>query len=281
MRLTVANHDRDVMSLKYVYPVVSRRSGGVSLGVNLNPNNACNWRCIYCQVPDLSFGKGPPIDLARFERELREMLGDIVEGDFMQRSVPEGSRELRDVAFSGNGEPTTSPQLGEAIDLVGEALSAFGLLHDVELVLITNGSMLNKPRVQRALRRLSELGGRVWFKLDSVTVEGSKRINANHVPPDRHIAKLGRACELCVTWIQTCMFALDGEPPPAAELDAYVECMGKLARARIGVAGVMLYSLARPPQQPEASRLSALPRRWLEALAQRIEAAGVPVCVVP
>ena len=51
--------------MTYVYPVVSRRAGGVSVGINLNPNNACNWRCVYCQVPGLTFGKGPQVDLTR------------------------------------------------------------------------------------------------------------------------------------------------------------------------------------------------------------------------
>ena len=56
MRLTSKVHDRDVAGLTYVYPVVSRRAGGVSVGINLSPNNACNWRCVYCQVPNLQRG---------------------------------------------------------------------------------------------------------------------------------------------------------------------------------------------------------------------------------
>ncbi|OYZ39127.1 MAG: radical SAM protein, partial [Methylotenera sp. 24-45-7] len=54
--LTTTDHNRDVIGMKYVYPVVSRRAGGVSIGINLNVNNACNWRCIYCNVPDLTRG---------------------------------------------------------------------------------------------------------------------------------------------------------------------------------------------------------------------------------
>jgi len=40
--LTVTDHSRESAGLTYVYPVLSRRSGGVSVGINLNPNNACN-----------------------------------------------------------------------------------------------------------------------------------------------------------------------------------------------------------------------------------------------
>ena len=42
--LSVSDHDRNSAGLTYVYPVISRRAGGVSVGVNLNVNNACNWR---------------------------------------------------------------------------------------------------------------------------------------------------------------------------------------------------------------------------------------------
>lgn len=61
--LTVSDHNRDISGMKYIYPVVSRRAGGISIGINLNINNACNWRCMYCQVPDLVRGTPPPIEL--------------------------------------------------------------------------------------------------------------------------------------------------------------------------------------------------------------------------
>ncbi len=109
--LRTDDHARDSAGFTYIYPVVSRRAGGVSIGVNLNPNNACNWACVYCQVPDLQRGGPPPINLAQLEDELRAMLTQIVHGDFMQTRVPENARRINDVAFSGNGEPTMSRNL--------------------------------------------------------------------------------------------------------------------------------------------------------------------------
>ena len=50
--------------------LTASRAGGVSIGINLNTNNACNWRCIYCQVPELARGTAPPIDLLLLEKEL-------------------------------------------------------------------------------------------------------------------------------------------------------------------------------------------------------------------
>ena len=66
--LTITNHDRNIFQGKYIYPVVSRRAGGLSLGINLNTNNACNWQCIYCEVPNLVRGKPEPIDLKELEK---------------------------------------------------------------------------------------------------------------------------------------------------------------------------------------------------------------------
>ena len=116
--LSVTDHRRDSAGLTYVYPVVSRRAGGVSVGINLNPNNACNWACVYCQVPDLTRGGPPPIDLAQLERELDAMLTDLLQGDFMLRAVPPEARRLMDIAFSGNGEPTSAPEFPAAVEAV-------------------------------------------------------------------------------------------------------------------------------------------------------------------
>ena len=114
--LNISDHSRDSAGMKYVYPVISRRAGGVSVGINLNVNNACNWACVYCQVPDLTRGGPPPVDLDLLESELRELLRDIATGDFLIKNVPLEARRLIDVAFSGNGEPTSSPEFAEAID---------------------------------------------------------------------------------------------------------------------------------------------------------------------
>lgn len=277
--LSVNDHSRDAAGMTYVYPVVSRRAGGVSVGINLNPNAACNWRCVYCQVPGLHFGKGPPIDLSQLERELGEMLEVIVHGDYLQRAAPEGARQLVDVAFSGNGEPTSSPDFARSVEVVGRVLERFGLLGTIPVVLITNGSLAHRADVQAALGRMAELGGRVWLKLDSATAEGARRINSSPLPPAEHLAKLRAAAERCPTWIQTCLFAWGGEAPSETEQQAYLDAVRELVNREVPVRGVLLYTLARPSLQPEASELSALPREWLEAFAQRIREAGLEVRV--
>ena len=85
--MNITDHSRDIVGLTYVYPVVSRRAGGVSVGINLNPNSACNWRCIYCQVPELKRGSAPIIDLTRLEKELYNFLQEVIYGSFMQEQL--------------------------------------------------------------------------------------------------------------------------------------------------------------------------------------------------
>lgn len=281
--LTPVNHDRDSAGMTYVYPVVSRRAGGVSVGINLNPNNACNWACMYCQVPDLTRGTAPEIDLAQLEAELRAMLTDILHGDFMQTRVPEGARRLNDIALSGNGEPTSARGFPHIIELIGRVMADFDLVGTMgktaKLVLITNGSLADRPRVQDGLRKMAALNGEVWFKFDSATASGMRSINQTRISPDKQIERLAVAAQLCPTWLQTCVFALDGAPPSDAEQAAYLAAVERIRQLRIPVRGMLLYGLARPSMQPQASRLSALPAEWLEAFAEKIRAAGLPVKV--
>ena len=48
--LSAASHPRYFGQNSFVYPVLSRRADGISVGINLNPDKACNFDCIYCQV---------------------------------------------------------------------------------------------------------------------------------------------------------------------------------------------------------------------------------------
>ena len=277
--LNVVNHDRDSVSMRYVYPVVSRRAGGVSVGINLNPNNACNWRCIYCQVPDLVRGTAPPVDLVLLEKELCNFLSELLQGDFMQNRVPEGARRINDIALSGNGEPTSAAEFLQVIRLIARLRAERGVPESVKTVLITNGSLLHREEVRQGLGEMANICGEVWFKLDRASVAGMSRINDTQVRLDKVRENLIAATGACQTWLQTCWFALDGEPPGRQDEDDYLDFIAGLLREGHPLQGVLLYGLARPSLQAEAPRLSALPAAVLQAFAGRIEKLGLPVKV--
>lgn len=276
--LTTTNHNRDVVGMRYVYPVISRRAGGVSIGINLNVNNACNWRCIYCNVPDLTRGSPPPIELDILEHELRTFLNDVLYGDFMQRHVHEDDRQLKDIAFSGNGEPTSAKEFPQVLDLVEKVLGEYGLLGNIKVRLITNGSLMDRPAVLESMRHLAKCNGEVWFKVDAGSKEGIARINDVTINPQSHIQRLQSCAKACPTFIQTCMFALDGVPPREEDIEAYLLLISQVKDV---IQGVHLYGLARLSLQPEAGRLSRLPSEWLEAMGHRISQLGIPVHVSP
>ena len=276
--LKVSDHNRDFAGMTYVYPVLSRRAGGVSVGINLNPNNACNWHCVYCQVPNLVRGAAPAIDRDVLRKELSGFLTALMEGDYMQEHVPEGLRTIKDIAFSGNGEPTSA---GEFADIVSDVLAirdAAGLT-SVPVRLITNGSLIKRSAVQEGLRRLAAGGGEVWFKVDGGRREDIARINGVDLDPASVSRALAKSAELCPTWVQTCMFRWDGALPTDTDIDAWLAVLEAAGTERLR--GVLLYGVARPSMQAEAPRISTLTVDELEAIAERARKKGLTVRVSP
>ncbi len=277
--LSVVDHDRDSANLRYVYPVISRRAGGVSVGINLNTNNACNWRCIYCQVPDLLRGTAPPVDLVLLEQELRGFLHDLLHGDFMAKRVPDEMRRINDIALSGNGEPTSCAEFTEVLDIIAKVRAESSLPENVKTVLITNGSLVHRAGVQQGLQAMDKLNGEVWFKLDRASETGMAAINDTQSSMQKVREHLSTAIPLCSTWLQTCWFAIDGVPPSAQDEQDYLDFVASILQQGHDLKGVLLYGLARPSLQAEAPRLSALPKEQLEAFAQRIRGLGLTVRV--
>ena len=276
--LNVRDHSRDSAGMTYVYPVVSRRAGGVSVGINLNVNNACNWACVYCQVPDLKRGGPPPVDLAQLGDELRRFLTQATAGDFLVKNAPPEARRLVDVAFSGNGEPTSAPEFAEAVECAGQAIREFGLVGSVKLRLITNGSFMHRAEVRRGIERIGALNGEVWFKLDQATVAGMQRINGIRLAPQKVRDSILLCAERAPTWLQTCLFAIDGNASSDDEQSAYLELVDSLKEK---IKGVHLYGLARPSLQPDAARLSNLSLERFQHFAGRISSLGIEVVANP
>ena len=275
--LSIEDHNRFQEGFEYVYPVVSRRAGGLSLGINLNTNNACNWRCIYCQVPDLIRGAPPPVDLDALEEELSVFLSQILIGSYLEDQVPKGQRRLNDIAFSGNGEPTSAPNFADAVKTIRGVRVRANVPEVIKTVLITNGSLMHQHKVMKGVKDLAGINGEVWFKIDRATVEGAQLINDTKINKSRVMSNLEASAKACPTWIQTCLFKLDGLHPADSDLDAYVQLIGEAVARGIPFKGILLYGLARQSHQPESARLSKLDDGWLNAFAHRLRELGVTV----
>lgn len=275
--LNTSDHSRDTIGMTYVYPVVSRRAGGVSIGINLNPNNACNWRCIYCQVPDLKRGAAPPVNLEKLENELRSFLHELIEGNFMQEQVPPEARSIQDIALSGNGEPTSAKEFEQVIALIKHVKAEFSLPENLKLVLITNGSLLNRPNVMAGLKRMAQMNGEIWFKLDSATREGRLSINNTRMSLKKVRENINLSASICPTWLQTCVFNLNDQPPSEKETKAYLEFVETLLKEGVPLKGVLVYGVARPSLQPESQFLSRVDQDWFDMFCDRIRKLGLEV----
>jgi wyosine [tRNA(Phe)-imidazoG37] synthetase (radical SAM superfamily) len=278
-KLTTANHDRDAAGLKYVYPVVSRRAGGLSIGINFNTNNACNWRCIYCQVPNLIKGAAPDLDLRLLKEELRFFLNDVQHGDFYERfQVDKGNRIIKDIAISGNGEPTSVKNFAKAVEMIGDIAIQAGVLPEIRFVLITNGSLIHQQKVQKGLNMLHDYGGEVWFKFDSATKEGRSSINGTAQSLNSCLENMRLSASLCQTKIQTCLVDYAGHGLLQTEKLAYLVVLQNV-KATTSIEEIMLYTLARPSMQPKADQLAALSAEALNDFANDIRQLGFKVSV--
>ena len=275
--LTVSDHDRGFAGMKYVYPVVSRRAKGVSVGINLSPNNACNWRCVYCQVPNLTRGASPPLDFPLFEAELERMTSAICRGSFLEDYAPPEARQFKDFAFSGNGEPTSCPDFAAAVAHVGRVRERFQLAARVAVVLITNGSLIKQAAVQAGIEELHALGGEVWFKLDRGSDAALAATNGTRTSVADQVRRLVRTTQLCRTRVQSCWFTTNGEPPTAVEVGEFLDCLRGALHGGANIATLQLYTLARKPQLPEGAPLSPVSAAWLSELGARVAELGILV----
>jgi len=278
-KLSITDHSRDLAGLKYVYPVLSRRAGGLSIGINFNTNNACNWRCIYCQVPGLVKGTAPVMDFQVLEQELKLFLDFVLNGDFFdQFNVPQSQRIIKDIAISGNGEPTSLKGFNKAVALIGRIATEMKVLPQSEFVLISNGSLMHQKCIQEGLKTLHSYQGQVWFKLDSATEQGRKAINDSRQANTTILENLKISSDLCETHIQTCMLKYPAYEEEK-ERKAYLELLTEIKQRRFKVKKIMLYTLARPSLQPEAGRLEKLDEEGMIQLADELRHLGFDVSI--
>jgi len=256
------DHRRIWQDFDYCYPVISRRSRGVSLGVNLNPDKVCNFDCVYCEVDRSTPPKRRDLDLDQLDRELGILLDLVTSGELYEVSPFDSAgpshRRLNDIAFSGDGEPTTAREFADVVTRVGRLKAQRGL-DLVKLVLITDSSRLQAPEVVAGLETLMAHQGEIWAKLDAGTEAYYREIDRSAIPLDRILDNLLATALRWPILIQTLFLEWQGRGPSAAELEAYCERLEHIQAQGGQLQAIQLYTVARPT--PEAA---ARPLRRLE-----------------
>jgi wyosine [tRNA(Phe)-imidazoG37] synthetase (radical SAM superfamily) len=253
------SHERKWKDNLYVYAVISRRSRGISVGINLNPDQICNFDCIYCQVDRRQMPDVRKIDLERLDEELRLIL-EAERSGLLYEDVPFNvlsaeERGVRDIAFSGNGEPTASPHFAEAVNSAVRARLKFQL-NSAKLILLTNGTCLDKPSVRAAIAELDQNNGEIWAKLDAGTEEYFRFVNRPHVPLQRILDNMLDAACVRPLVIQSLWFRNFGVAPHSAEIESYCERLNGLLDQGGRLKGIQLYTIARNPAESSVSPLS-------------------------
>jgi wyosine [tRNA(Phe)-imidazoG37] synthetase (radical SAM superfamily) len=258
-----------------VYPVLSRRSRGISIGVNLNPDKVCNFDCIYCQVDRRSEAETKFVETDRLLEEIDHVLRLATSGLLFEdepfRDVPPDRRRLNDIAFSGDGEPTTFRNFDEIIAEVADLKRRHGLPR-VKLVLITNASMFHRPAVQRGLTLLDENNGEIWAKLDAGTDEYYELVDRTKIPFRQILDNITAAAIVRPLVIQSLFMRVDGAPPSDSEIDSYCDRLRDVKNAGGKLTLVQVYTVARPPAE---SFVSPLTETELEAIANKVRALGL------
>ena len=264
------DHSRRFDQNLYVYPVLSRRSRGISVGINLNPDKVCNFDCVYCQVDRRTTSQVTDVDEEQLLRELEETLELVLSGrlylDQRFASVPDPLRRLNDIAFSGDGEPTTYPGFASIVRDVA-AFKKRRRLDGVKLVLITNATMLHRPHVREALATLDASNGEIWAKLDAGTEAYYRTIDRTKIPLKRVLANILAAAQARPVVIQSLLLCLNGQGPSELEVEAYCRRLGEIVAAGGQIARVQLYTVARTPAVAE---VGPLPNEELERLGEII-----------
>src|SRR5256885_2285234 len=224
-------HPRRFEENRFVYPVLSRRSEGISVGVNLNPDKVCNFDCIYCQVDRTAQSETQFVETRQLLEELEDTLRLVASGELFEhpqfRDTPPALRRLNDIAFSGDGEPTTYRNFDEIIAACADLKRRLSL-DAVKMVLITNASMFHRPHVERGLAILDKNNSEIWAKLEAGTEEYFKLVDRTPIAFQQILDNITAAAKVRPLVIQALFMRVSGEPPSQQELEAFCDRLSEI-----------------------------------------------------
>ncbi|MBR2585073.1 MAG: radical SAM protein [Thermoguttaceae bacterium] len=257
MEYPTRNHPSSFHQQTIVYPVISRRSRGISIGINVSPTKRCTFGCVYCQIhvdrtknaKELAL-LSPTIDLGQLRRELLATVDSAVSGRLFEEerfgATRSDYRRLNDFAFSGDGEPTLAPQFPEVVDILRSIRRELAL-PQVKLILITNSTTLREERTIAGCDALTAENGEIWAKLDGGTEADYREMNRSEVPFSTILENLRFASRRWPVKLQTMLLRLGGRAPDNRWIDCYCAAVREILGAGGTFRSIQLYTVARPP----------------------------------
>ena len=143
-------------------PIHSRRLG-ISLGVNLSPNDGkvCSFDCLYCEAGFNAQGAG--VSGLPSRSEVRSRLEEKL------RDMQASGSGLDVITFSGNGEPTLHPDFAGIVDDTLALRDRF--FPSAKVSVLTNSTRIDRDDVVGALKKVDNN----ILKLDSA-LDGTVRL---------------------------------------------------------------------------------------------------------
>lgn len=260
---------REFFGSRLVYLVVSARARGLSIGVNMNPDQRCNFNCEYCEVNRQHPPREKFLDVDTMAGELEKLL-KLAHSAGLQnhghyRNIPADLLKLRHVALSGDGEPTLCPNFLDVVRAVVH-VRALGRLPFFKIVLITNATGLDLRDVQNGLKLFTP-HDEIWAKLDAGTQVYMDRVNHPGCTLEKILENILIIARQRPVIIQSLFPLLDREEPPAEEIENYARRLRDLKAAGAQISLVQIYSASRPTAH---SRCGHLPLKTLADIAQTV-----------
>jgi wyosine [tRNA(Phe)-imidazoG37] synthetase (radical SAM superfamily) len=254
-----------------VYPFFSRRAGGFCIGVNLNHGGVCNFQCVYCSVDREALPSHPPADLPALHGELLDLL-ELSRSRLWRippfHKAPRARRALKAFLLSGEGEPTLSSAFAGACRVLREVRDALPAPAP-RIILLTNGSLLDRPEVKVGLAALSAERDEVWVKLDAGSPEYFEELSRSRLPfPDllSRIAAAGRRRPLV---LQSMFINYHGENISTLGFNDYCGWVRWLLDQGCRISRVQFMTITRAPA---LRNVAVVPRLFLEHLADKFRA---------
>ena len=257
--------DQTVLFHSTIFGPIRSRRLGVSLGVNLLPNDGkiCSFDCVYCEAGynRQGFGTTGMPSREQTKNDLRAKLeGMKAAGD-----------TLDVITFSGNGEPTLHPDFAGIVDDVIELRNEF--YPNAKVSVLSNSTRIGDEKVAEALMRVDNN----ILKLDSAITPTMRLIDKPTSPDfnsEQLIEQLSKFSSQCI--IQTMMLRGEHEGKVIDnttddEINALIDAYKKIAPKE-----VMLYSIDRSTPEENLKKVEI---DELRKIAERFEAAGIKVQV--
>ena len=238
-------------------PVNSRRLG-VSLGINLMPNDGkvCSFDCLYCEC-------GFNADFRpKHKRPTREEVKAALTEVLKQRHA--NNEPLDDITFAGNGEPTGHPDFKAIVEDTVEVRNQY--FPEAKLSVLSNSTYIYKEDIREALMMVDNN----ILKLDTVDMDYIKKLDRPQQPnyDVKDVIENLKKFDGHVI-IQTMFLCGDGMDNTGEQYVApWLEAVKDIKPEK-----VMVYTIDRETPDKKLEKAS---HATLDAIKARVEALGIP-----